>query len=184
MKKIKKFRNLLVKINISTNSREFLAICKEFSSNFPSLRIGEEGWKSFKKFLDRDKEQIPIIQRFLKKESCPPQRWDGKIIVRKDSCISSDEIQELKEILIVPYSSRDDESRILKIISAKGGKSDFWMMINYSRRPSLEHKDGYVRLCKKLEKNLPRSSWVELNLIEEEISEEDEEIYLSRGLKV
>ena len=183
--KVKKFVKLEADINLSTQKEEFLAICEEFGSNFPSLRIGKEGWESFRKFVLGDENQLPLIQKYLEEQTVGENnQWAAEINIRMSRIILFYETSEDIDFVIAPFVSRGNDERILKIskrIFRTQVDPVVRLGVGYEGRPSLAHKDGYVRLYERL-KNLP--GWVDLTLEEVEISEEDRDYYLSQGVEV
>lgn len=185
--KVKKFAKLEININLLTEKDEFLAICEEFGSNFPSLRFKEEEWDFLREFVLGDEKKLPLIQKALKEQSVGENnQWDAEMNIRRDYRILFYEISESIQYIIIPNCStiKGNKERTLKI-EAKifRGQRDpgVYLVIDYQNRLSLEHRDGYIRLYEKL-KNL--SGWKKISLEETEISEEDRDYYLSRGFNI
>lgn len=183
--KIKKFAKLEIHVNLLTEKDEFLVICKEFGSNFPSLRFEEKEWNFLREFVLGDEKKLSLIQEAIKGQSVgEDNQWAAEMNIEKNTSIVFYEISEDVHYTMIPFCSRGNNKRTLRIEKRVfRGQIDpvVKIMIDYKNRLSLEHRDGYIRLYENL-KDI--AGYKELSLEEVEVSEEDVDYYLSRGLNI
>ena len=190
--KIKKFSFL--SINLDRKEKKdvanYIKVCQAVSRNFPSINFttmdgntvipDDNVWETILGlvFGEESPEGLKKIQDSLSKNSYDG-KWSGRICLTTNKNFFCDETEEEVIVKIIPYSSKEDEGRIIKLVASKSScypiNNQFKLIVDYGGRCSFAHLDPIVECAKKI-------SGIHLKIEDVEINQEEEEFYMYQGL--